>query len=75
MDRISPISSITQATIVDRMLETWRMSFTSRYYREMLNRIEGQQEHNSPAIRVSPAVKIEISAEARNQLEQSCYKS
>lgn len=74
MERIQPISSITQAAIVDRMLDTWRMSFTSRYYRDMINRIGGHNEHNSPAVRVSPAVKIEISTEARNQLEQSCYK-
>lgn len=72
MERIQPISSITQATIVDRMLETWRMSFTSRYYRDMLNRIGGHNEHNSPAVRVSPAVKVEISQEARKYIQDGC---
>lgn len=72
MERIQPISSITQATIVDRMLETWRMSFTSRYYRDMINRIGGHNEHNSPAVRVSPAVKVEISQEARKYIQDGC---
>ena len=72
MDRIQPITSATQSAIVDRMLETWRMSFTSRYYREMLNRIEGQQEPNSPAVRVSPAVIIEISPEAKKYVQDQC---
>jgi hypothetical protein len=48
------------------MMEMWRMSISQRMNIEMSQRVSGQsQERFKEPRKVEPAVKVEISAEAR----------
>jgi hypothetical protein len=64
--RVEAVGSSAASSAGSAMMEMWRMSISQRMNIEMSQRVSGQsQERFKEPRKVEPAVKVEISAEAR----------
>ena len=69
--RVEAVGSAAASSAGSAMMEMWRMSISQRMNVEMSQRVSGQSpEKFKEPRRVEPAVKVEISAEARRMKEQ-----
>jgi hypothetical protein len=61
---IRPVGPAGSSTARSAMMEIWRMSMTQRIQHEMQQRVSGR-EHKKEPRKVEPAVRVEISQQAR----------
>lgn len=65
MERVSAVSSAAGSSARNQMMEVWRMSMMQKVQKEMQDRITGRNPEPRETRRVEPAVRVEISSEAR----------
>jgi len=63
--RVEAVGSATASSARQVGMEMWRMSMTQRLIMDMRHRINGQTPERLEPRRVEPAVKVEISEQAR----------
>lgn len=62
--KISPVGSVDSSTARSATMEIWRMSMTQRMRHDMQQKVSGP-EHKKEPRKVEPAVRVEISQQAR----------